>query len=70
MTTSSIPFPQLTSENFSTWKYRIKIILNKEGVEKTQEVIEALSATGEASFNEKDNKAQSAIIQSLPDKFV
>ena len=70
MATSTVPFPILKAENFSTWKYRIRLVLNKEGsidaLDKTDEDIAKLDQVGKLAHKEKDAKAQYTIAQSIP----
>lgn len=74
MATSTVPFPLLKPDNFSTWKYRIRLVLNKEGalvaLDKTDTEIAALTGADLTSFQAKDVKAQCIIAQSISDKYI
>lgn len=74
MATSTVPFPLLKADNFSTWKYRIRLVLNKEGalvaLDKTDTEIAALTGADLTSLQAKDVKAQCIIAQSISDKYI
>ena len=74
MANSTIPFPVLTGDNYSNWKFRINIVLKKEGVSeaptKSKEDVSKLYETGKREFETKVSKAACVIVQAVFDKYI
>lgn len=69
---SILPFPQLSGNNYSNWKFRVEILLDKEGVKDvlttTQDEYDKMTADQKANFNKKNTKAKCVIVQCMTDK--
>lgn len=70
MTTSEVMlvYPKLEKDNFSHWKFRVKLILEQK---KLSEVLsKTIDELKTAKVESKDIEARNVIVHSLPDKFL
>uniref|UniRef100_A0A1B6DFK3 Integrase catalytic domain-containing protein n=2 Tax=Clastoptera arizonana TaxID=38151 RepID=A0A1B6DFK3_9HEMI len=74
MAASSVPFPMLDSENYTSWRFRIRLILQKEEAIEALDIKEEKHATLTGDllkvFNKLDLKAMCIIAQSVSDKYI
>lgn len=72
MSSVSLPFPQLTNTNYSNWRFRVEILLDKEGVSHvlrtTQDEYNELSQKDMLAFDRSDSKAKGTIVQCMSDQ--
>ncbi|KAK9687589.1 GAG-pre-integrase domain [Popillia japonica] len=70
---SILPLPQLTSTNYSNWRFRVETLLEKEGVKGTLDVTEeellAMSTTAKETHIKNEIKAKYLIVQCTSDKY-
>ena len=70
MAAATVPFPILTEKNFSSWKFRVRTMLEKEGVADVLDIkLEDVREENKVSFTTKDAKARYTIVQSISDKY-
>ena len=74
MENSTITFAVLAGDNYSNWKFRINIILKKEGVQgaitRSEEDVSKLDETGKREFETMNSKAACMIAQAVSDKYI
>lgn len=72
MAAAVLPFPQLTNTNYSNWKYRVEVLLDKENVksaiEVTEDQLQTMSNEEKVVHLKKDTKAKCIIVQCISDK--
>lgn len=62
-----LSFEKLTNNNFFTWKYRMEMLLKKEGLWKVMDGIAPTETAALVTWNEKDEKAVAIIGLSVQD---
>lgn len=67
---TTVIFPQLNSENFNNWKFRVKALLEEKQIEAAleKEITDFENETEKNEFKIEDAKAKSILIQCITDK--